>query len=134
MVVTQFGAGGSASGLGSGAGSGDTTEPIDERLSELIAIEVTRCILDATSVIFRTVKEGMMEIMEERIRAFRVEIVVCQVGARTPLFLEFMACGRQSFLGSGTPLLAETGWRISRTRSGRVLTMMRKMWVLLYVC
>ena len=86
MLVTRFGAGGSGSGYGSGAGSGDTTDVIDERLREPIATEVTRGILDATPVIFGTIKKGMMEIMEEKLRAFRTEIVEVQVGARTPSF------------------------------------------------
>ena len=75
MVVTRHGAGGSGSGSRSGSGSGYATEPVDERLRELIAAEVTRGILDATPLIFRTVKERMMEIMEEWLRSFRAEIV-----------------------------------------------------------
>ena len=66
--MTRFGVGGS----GSRSGSGDTTKTIDERLRELIAVEVTRGILDATPMIFGTIKEGMMDILEERLRSFRV--------------------------------------------------------------
>ena len=51
MVVTRLG-----SGSGSGAGSGGPIDGIDERLRELIAAEVMRGILDATLVIFGTVK------------------------------------------------------------------------------
>lgn len=58
MVVTRHAA--SGSGSGSGSWPGDGTEPIHERLRELIAAEVTRGFLDATPVIFGTVKEGMM--------------------------------------------------------------------------
>ena len=54
MVVTRHEAGESRSR--SGSGSGDVIEPIDERLHELIAAKVTRGILDATPVIFGTVK------------------------------------------------------------------------------
>ena len=68
-------------GSGSGAGSGDTTDVIDERLHELVASEVTRGILDATPVIFGTVKEGIMEIMEERLKSFMDKFVPGQVGA-----------------------------------------------------
>ena len=46
----------------------------------------TRGILNTTHVIFRMVKEGMMEIIEERLRSFRAKIVAGQVGARTPSF------------------------------------------------
>ena len=80
MVVTRFGVGGSGSGSGSGAGSGDATDVIDERLRELIAAEVTRGILDATPVIFGMVKEGIMEIMEERLRSFRADLSAGQIG------------------------------------------------------
>ena len=48
--------GGSSSG--SGLGSGD--EPIDEKMHELIASEVTRDILDVPPVTFGTFKEGIM--------------------------------------------------------------------------
>ena len=57
--------GGSGSGSSSGSGSGSGAEPIDEWLRELIAIEVTRGILDATPMIFDTVKEWIMKIVEE---------------------------------------------------------------------
>ena len=50
-----------------GSGSGSGVEPIDVRLRELITTEVTRDILDVTSTIFGTVKEGIMDIMEERL-------------------------------------------------------------------
>ena len=60
---------------------GDGTEPINERLRELIAVEVTRGIVTATPVIFGIFKEAMMEIMEERLRSFKAEIVAGQVGA-----------------------------------------------------
>ena len=67
---------------------------------------VTRGILDATLVIFRTVKEGMMDIMEERLMSFRAEIVAGQVGARTPSFQEFMACGALEFFGVSKPIVS----------------------------
>ena len=57
--------GGSGLGSGSRSGSGSGAEPIDERLRDLIATEVTHDILDATPMIFGTIKEGIMEIMEE---------------------------------------------------------------------
>ena len=101
--------------LGSRSRSGYDTDPIDERLHELIATEVTRGILDATPVIFGTVKEGMMEIMKERIRSIRVEIASSQVEAPTPLFKEFKACGAPEFFN----------W---------YFVLMRKMWGLSRVC
>ena len=50
-------------------------------MRKLIVVEVARGTLDATPVFFGTVKEGMMEIMEEWLRAFRSDIVAVQVGA-----------------------------------------------------
>ena len=49
--------------------------------------------MDATLVMFGTIKEGIMKLMDERLKAFRVEIVVGQLGAQTPSFREFKACG-----------------------------------------
>ena len=106
MVVTQHGAGGS--GSGSRSGSGDGTKPIDERLHELIAVDLTRVILDATPVIFGTVKEGMMEIMEERLREFIAEIFVGQVGARTPSLWEFKACRAPEFFEVRDPIISRS--------------------------
>ena len=103
MVVTRHGAGGSRSGSGSESGLGDDTELIDERLGKLIAAEVTRDIRDATLVIFGTIKEGIMEIMEEQLRSFRAEIVAGQVGAQTPSFREFKACRAPDFFGVKDP-------------------------------
>ena len=87
MVMTTRG--GSSSGSGSGPSSG--TEPIDERLHEFIVVEVTRGILDATLVMFNTINEGIMYLMDERLMYFKAEIVAGQIGAQTPSFMEFKA-------------------------------------------
>ena len=55
VMITR---GGLGSGSGSRSGSSSGVEPIDERLHELITTDVIRGILDATQVIFGTVKEG----------------------------------------------------------------------------
>ena len=78
---------------------GNGIVPNDKRLHKIIATEVMRGILDATLVIFGTVKEGMMEIMKERLRLFRAVMVAAQVGARTPSFQEFKPCGASEFFG-----------------------------------
>ena len=78
--MTRFGAGGSGSGSGSGAELGDITNVMDERLRELTINEVTRGFLDATRVLFGTVKEGTMKIKEEWLRSFRIEIPAGPVG------------------------------------------------------
>ena len=62
MVMTRHGAGGS----GSGSGSGARIELIEERLREFIVPEVTRGILDATPVMSESIKEGIIELMEDR--------------------------------------------------------------------
>ena len=66
-------------------------------MRELIATEVMSGILDATLVLFGTVKEGMMEIMEERVRAFRAEIAAGQIWGGSPLFREFEASVMSEF-------------------------------------
>ena len=134
MVMTRFGAGGSGSGSGSGVGSGNTTDVIDERLRELIATKVTRGILDTTPVIFGTVKEGIMEIMEERLRSFRAETAAGHIRARTPLFWEFKASGAPKFFGVRTPLSANARLQISRMPSAQVPARMRQRLGLLLAC
>ena len=106
MVVTRFGAGGSGSRSGSGAGSGDTIDVIDERLRELITAAVTRGILEVTPIIFGMVKEGIMEIMEERLRSFTAELAAGQVGVRTPSFREFKAYGAPEFFTARDPIFS----------------------------
>ena len=102
-MITQ----GSSSGLGSGLGSGSGVEPIYERLHDLIAAEVTRVILDATPVIFVTIKEDIMEIMEERLRCFQAEIAIGQIGDRAPSFWEFNVCGVPGFFGFKDPITCQ---------------------------
>lgn len=109
MVVTHFGAGALGSGPGFEAGSGDTTDVIDERMHKLIAAEVTRGILDASPVIFGMVKEGIMEIMEERLRSFRAELAAGRWGLELPRSRSSRRVGRWSSSGSGTTLSADVG-------------------------
>ena len=45
---------------GSGSSSGSSSEPVNERLCELITTEVSRDILDATPMIFCTIKEEIL--------------------------------------------------------------------------
>lgn len=72
---------GSGSGSRSGSGSGSVVKPIDERMRDVITAEVSHDILNATMVISGTVKEDIMEIMDERLRSFQSEIIGGQVGA-----------------------------------------------------
>ena len=57
MVPTQRGA--------SGSGSGTGVEPIDARFCEFITSEMTYSIMEATPMIFGTVKERIMELLDE---------------------------------------------------------------------
>ena len=50
----------STRGRASGSGFGAGVEPIDERLREFISSEITYDIMEATLVIFGTIKEGIM--------------------------------------------------------------------------
>ena len=70
IVVTHPRAG----GLGSGSGSGTGSEPVDDGLHEFNASEITRDILEATLVIFGSIKEGIIELMEDCLRAFRSDM------------------------------------------------------------
>ena len=45
-----------------------------------------------------------MEIMEEQLRSFRDEIVVAQIGTRTPSFREFNACRAPECFGAKDPI------------------------------
>ena len=58
------------SGIGEGSGSGSGAKQLDEQTREFISSEITRNILDHTLVIFGLVKEGILEILNERLHAF----------------------------------------------------------------
>lgn len=91
-------------GYGSGFGSGFSVEPIDKRIREFITYEITRGILDATPMIFSTIKEGIMEPSDDRVGAFRTEIIVGQLGAQVLSFREFKACGALDFFEKKDPI------------------------------
>lgn len=78
---------------GLGPGSCYGVESIKEMIHEFIAPEITRDILDATPVIFRIIKEGIMEFLDDHLCAFQAVIPVGWLGAQTFLFQEFKACG-----------------------------------------
>ena len=63
---------------------------LDDQMWEFISSEITRSILKQNPVIFGTVKEGIMEVLEERLGSFRSGMVA-MMGARTLTFLEFRA-------------------------------------------
>ena len=61
-------------GSGEGSGSGSCSVPVDEGLCKFIALEITRGILESTPIIFGSIKEGIIELMEDRLRAFRSDM------------------------------------------------------------
>ena len=101
MVMTRRRAG----GLGSGSGSGTSSKPIDEALREFIAFKITIGILNATQVMFGSIKEGIMEFMEDRLWIFRVNLVASQSGTRTLSFKDFRGCGAPDFIMVKDPII-----------------------------
>ena len=102
MVVLQQRPVVGSSGEGSGSGSG--SEPVDERLHEFIASEITRGILDATPVIFGSIKEGIVKLMEDHLRAFRSDMATTQSGSHTLYFKDFRGRGAPDFHGAKDPI------------------------------
>ena len=64
-----------------------------------------RYILEQTPVIFCTVKEGNLEILDERLSSFRYEMVTT-VGARSLTFREFGLCGAPNYYGEKDPIVS----------------------------
>lgn len=64
MVMSIHGEGyGSCYGL-------NFVEPIDEKIHKFVSSEITRRILYATPMMFSTIEEGIMEMLDELIGAF----------------------------------------------------------------
>lgn len=91
-------------GFGYGLGSGSGDEMNDERIRDFVSSKITHGILDATPVIFGTIKEGIMELLDERFGACRAEITVGLLGAQTLLFWAFKACIALDFFGAKDPI------------------------------
>lgn len=106
MVITRHGAGGSGSGSGSGLGSGAGSEQVDEGLRKFIASEITRGILESTPIIFRSIKEGIIELMEDHLQAFRSDATSNQSGTRTLSFKDFRGSGAPYFHWVKDPIAA----------------------------
>ena len=100
MVMTRHRAGGS----GSGSCSDISSRPIDEGLREFIPYEITRGMLDATLVIFESIKEGIMEVMEDCLQILGVDQAVSQSGAHTLSFKDFTECRAPYFFGVKDPI------------------------------
>ena len=92
---------------------------MDKQTRKFISSEITRNILDQTPVIFGTIKEGILEILDERLSAFRTEMAA-MIESRTLTFREFIACGAPDYQGPETPLRIPDGWLMWPTLSALV--------------
>ena len=81
---------------------------MDEQTREFFTSEVTRIILEQTPVIFGSIKEGILELMEEKLGTFRAK-VAAMMGSHTLTFREFRACGAPDYHGARDPI-ASTRW------------------------
>ena len=89
--------------LGSSSDSCAGTKLMDERMWEFISLEITRGILEQTPVIFGTVKEGIMEILDQHIGALHTEVIAI-FGSCTLSFRKFHARGAPKFFGEKDPI------------------------------
>ena len=87
-----------------GSGSRSGAKPMDKRIHKYIKSQITRGISDATHVMFGTIKEEIMELLNERLRDFRPKITAGQLGDRTLTFWEFKACGALKFFREKDPI------------------------------
>lgn len=90
MVVTTKG-----SGFGSGLGA--DAELIDKRIHEFIMSETTSRVLDTIPMMFDTIKDGIIELLDERLGVFRAKIIASQFWARNLTFRKFKAYGSPEF-------------------------------------
>ena len=87
MVVMRGRAAGSSS-IGEGSGSGSGVGQLDDETRGFISAEIMRNIREQTPFIFGSVKEGILEILDDRLSAFLAEVVAL-VGAHAQTFKEF---------------------------------------------
>ena len=91
---------------GEGTGSGSSSELVNERLRDFITSEIIRGILQSTLIIFGSIKEGIVELMEDRLRAFRSDMASGQSGSRMLSFKDFRGSGAPDFHGAKDPIAA----------------------------
>lgn len=70
MMFTRGG-----SGPSEGSGSGFGVGLLGDQMQEFISSEITYIILEQTHVIFAMIKECIIEILDERLGAFHIEMV-----------------------------------------------------------
>ena len=79
--------------------------------------EITHGILEQTLVMFGTIKEGIVELLDEHLGAFRTEILAI-VGACTLTFLEFHVRGDPEFFRKKHPVVSRK-WIVDMTNAFR---------------
>ena len=90
----------SSSGVEEGSGSGFRAGQLDDQMRDFISAEIMRNIIDQTPVIFGSVREAIVELMDSHLEAFKAGIVSGQVGAR----LDPDSYGIQGSIGKGDPI------------------------------
>ena len=95
-----------SSGAGEGSGSGSGARQLDDQMREFISSEITHCILEQIPVIFGTVKEGILESMDERFSSFRSKMMDL-VGTSSLTFRDFRACGAPDYHEANEPIVSK---------------------------
>ena len=65
----------SSSGVEEGSGSGFGAGPLDDQMRDFISAEIMRNIIDQTPVIFGSIREAIVELMDSHLEVFKAEIV-----------------------------------------------------------
>lgn len=87
-----------------GSGSRSGAKPMDKRIHKYIKSQITRGISDATHVMFGTIKEEIMELLNERLRDFRPKITAGQLGDRTLSHRVSKDCGSPKLFVEEDPI------------------------------
>lgn len=94
--------------VGEGSGLSSGPEQLDDQTRDFISSEITCSILEQTHVIFGMVNEGILEILDEQLSAFRAEIMAF-VGTHSLTFSEFRVYGAPDYHGARDPI-ASNRW------------------------
>ena len=92
----------SSSGAMEGSGSGSRAGQLDVQMRDFISAEIMRNIIDQTPVIFGSIKEAIVELIDNHPKAFRTGTVSGQIGAR----LEPDPYGVQGSIREGVPIFS----------------------------
>lgn len=116
----------STRGVDFGSGLGTGANPINETICDFVMSGISCGIFYATLVMFSIIKEGVMELLDERLVDFRVEIAADQIGAQTLsqcIFGSSRLAEPQSSSGRRTALLVDRGLLTWRMINGLVPTL-----------